>query len=152
LPLYHQFALEKFVALRAVGIAGLIAANDAEGVKRAAADWTDLAASADVGPIIINLMVYANATDTEAVRALGALALRDPAEMGLRENAVYALRSMHSQDALPALVALLDHQEERVRPYALSGLCLFVRNAPVVTPESVRSMSWLQSRKPSAVP
>jgi hypothetical protein len=148
LPVHRQFALDKSAALRAVGIRGLIAANDPEGVKRAAADWSELAASADVGPIASSLMGYSNDRDREAVRALGALALRDPAEPGLRESAVYALRAIHTKETLPALVALLDHKEERVRPYALSGLCLFVRNAPPVTSESIPSMSWLQSRQP----
>ena len=94
-------------------------------------------------------MSYSDDNDGEAERALGALALRDPAEPGLRQNAVYALRAIHTRETLPALIALIDDKEERVRPYALSGLCLFVRNAPTVTPQSVPSMSWLQSRPPT---
>ena len=149
LPFYRQFAKEKPAPLRAVGIAGLIAANDAEGVKLAAADWSELAQSADVGPLIASLMGYSNGMDPEAVRALGALALREHAEAGLRQSAVYALRAIHTREALPALVELLDDQDQRVRPYALSGLCLFVRNAPRITPEGVVSMAWLQSRQPA---
>ncbi|MBV9767959.1 MAG: hypothetical protein JOZ32_00165 [Bryobacterales bacterium] len=150
LAISQQFATEKSPTLRVIGIEGLIAANDPEGVKRAAAEWTELSAAADVNPIISSLMTYSNGDDGDAVRALGTLALRDPAQPGLRENAVYALRAIHTKDALPALIALLDHKEDRVRPYALSGLCLFVRNAPAVTPQSVPSMPWLQigSRTP----
>lgn len=148
LPVYGQFATEKSAPLRAVGIAGLIAANAPEGVKRAAADWSDLVASADTAPIINSLMGYSN-VDGDGVRALRTLALREPVQPGLRENAAYALRAIHTKEALPALVTLLDDKEERIRPYALSGLCLFVRNAPPVTPESVPSMSWLQSRQPA---
>jgi len=145
---YRQFALAQSAPLRALGIQGLIAANDPEGVKHAAAEWTDLAASADMNPIINILMVYSNG-DPDAVRALGTLALRDPAPDALRQNAAYALRAIHTKEALPALVALLDNKQERIRPYALSGLCLFVRNAPAVNAESVPSMSWMQSRKPA---
>ncbi len=148
LAVYHQLATEKLAPLRAMGIQGLIAANDPEGVKRAAADWSELRAAADVQPLIASLMSYSN-DDGAAVRALGALALCDPAEPGLRENAVYALRAIHTRETLPALVALLDRKEDRVRSYALSGLCLFVRNAPIVTPQSVPSMPWLQSRPPT---
>jgi hypothetical protein len=54
-----------------------------------------------------------------------------------------------ARETLPALIGLIDNKEERVRPYALSGLCLFVRNAPTVTPESVPSMPWLQTRPPT---
>jgi hypothetical protein len=148
LPMYSQFAIEKSASLRAVGIAGLIAANAPEGVTRAAADWSDLVASADTTPIINSLMGYSN-VDGDGVRALSTLALREPVQPGLRENAAYALRAIHTKEALPALVALLDHKDVRIWPYALSGLCLFVRNAPPVTPESVPSMSWLQSRQPA---
>ena len=149
LDVYRQLASAKSALLRALGIQGLIAANDPEGVKRAAADWTELSAAADVSPISNSLMAYSNGDDAEAVRSLGALALRDPSEAGLRANAVYALRAIHSKETLPALVALLDDKDDRVRPYALSGLCLFVRNAPNVTPKSVPSMSWMQARPPT---
>lgn len=44
---------------------------------------------------------------------------------------------------------VLDDRDDQVRPYALSGLCLFVRNAPTVTGQSVVLMSWLQSRQPA---
>jgi hypothetical protein len=78
LPVYRQFAADKSAPLRTVGIAGLIAANDPEGVKRAAADWSELAASADVAPIINTLMSYSNG-DGDDIRALGTLALRETA-------------------------------------------------------------------------
>ena len=147
--IYEQFAKEKSIPIRLAGIEGLIRANDPEGVKRAAMDWDDFASAADIQPLISSLMSYSNADDEEAVRALGALSIRDPAEPGLRQSTVYALRAIHSKQALPALIALLDDKEDRVRSYALSGLCLYVRNAPTVTPESVPSMSWLQSRPPT---
>ena len=110
----------------------MIAAGEPEGVIRAAAGWGDLAAGADVNPIVRNLMAYAN-EDPAGVRALSALALRDDARGALRQNAAYALRAIHTKETLPALIALLDDHDDRVQPYALSGLCLFVRNAPAVT-------------------
>jgi hypothetical protein len=94
-------------------------------------------------------MGYSNDADPDAIRALAALALRPNAEPALRQNASYALRAIHTKATLPALVALLDDKTERVQSYVLSGLCLFVRNAPSVTPQSVPSMSWLQIREPA---
>ena len=149
LPVYRQFALEESPHLRVIGIRGLIAADEPEGVKRAAADWSVIAAGADVQPIIGSLMSYSNAEDPTAVRALGALALRDDAPPGLRGSAVYALRAIHTKETLPALISLLDYKEETVQSYALSGLCLFVRNGPVVNGQSVPSMSWLSSQQPA---
>ncbi len=149
LPAYRRLAKEGAAPLRAVGISGLVAANEPEGVKLAAANWGELAASTDVSPLIANLMAFSNSTDPDAVRALADLAQRSGAEPALRENTAYALRAIHTKEALPAFVALLDQQNDRIRSYALSGLCLFVRNAPTITPESVPSMLWLQSRKPT---
>ena len=149
LPVYMEFAGDASPVLRAAGIQGLIAAGDPEGVKRAAADWDELAAAADVQPIAMSLMGYSNTADADAVRALGVLALRRDAGAGLRESAAYALRAIHTKEALPALAALLEDSGERVQSYALSGFCLFVRNGPTVTPQSVPSMSWMQSREPA---
>ncbi len=50
---------------------------------------------------------------------------------------------------MPALGALLETDDERIRINALSGLCLFVRNAPTVTLEAVVTMAWMQSRTPA---
>jgi hypothetical protein len=75
--------------------------------------------------------------------------LRDPAEPSLRANTSYALRAIHTREAVPALIGLLGFNEERIRINALSGLCLFVRNAPTMTPQAVVSMSWMQSRQPA---
>jgi hypothetical protein len=138
LPVYRQFATEQSPLLRAAGITGLIAANDPEGVKSAAADWTDLIA---VWPYAAgSLMSYTN-PDPAGVRALGSPALR--------EHASYALRAIHTKETLPALAALLDSKSSEIQSQAISGFCLFVRNAPAITPQSVPSMAWLQTRQPN---
>jgi hypothetical protein len=148
LPLYSQFAREQSSDLRELGIQGIIAANDPEGVKFAAADPTKLAATSPL--VAQNLMSYSN-VDPSGVRALGELAMRepDPSEQALHQSAVYALRAIHTKETLPALAALLDSKDQEIQSRALSGFCLFVRNAPPVTPESVPSMSWLQTRQPA---
>jgi hypothetical protein len=79
----------------------------------------------------------------------GNLARRGSAETQIRQNVSHALRAIHTKDAARALAVLLEVNNERVRIDALSGLCLFVRNAPTVTPQAVVSMSWMQSRKPA---
>jgi hypothetical protein len=45
-PVYREFSAAKSPHLRVVGIQGLIAASEPEGVKRAAADWDELAGMA----------------------------------------------------------------------------------------------------------
>jgi hypothetical protein len=138
LPIYRQLAAEQSLDLRAVGIQGLIAANEPEGPIQLASDWTKLtAANPQIG---MPLMSYTN-EDPSGVRALGSPALR--------EHAAYALRAIHTKEALPALAVLLDSKNAIIQSQALSGFCLFVRNAPIVTPQSVPSMSWLQTRQPA---
>jgi hypothetical protein len=149
LPAYREFSAADSPRLRALGIQGLIVSNEPDGVIQAAAHWDDLASKADLHPLINALMQYANDTDAAAIHALGVLALRRDAEAALRDNVAYALRAIHNRVALPGLVSLLDDPSDRARSYALSGLCLFVRNAPTVTPQSIPSMSWMQTREPA---
>jgi hypothetical protein len=146
---YRDFSADQSAPLRALGIQGLIEANDPEGITRAVANWDELVTSADVNPIVGSLMGYSNGSDGAAVHALGSLAMRENAELGLVQNVSYALRAIHTREAMPAHVALLDVIDERVRINALSGICLFVRNAPTVTPQAVISMSWMQSQQPA---
>ncbi|PWT90250.1 MAG: hypothetical protein C5B56_05760 [Proteobacteria bacterium] len=148
IPWYREFSGAGAARLRVVGIQGLIAANQPDGPVKAAADWADLAGKADIHPIVNAVMQYSN-EDPAAIGALAALAARPDAEAGLRENVAYALRAIHTRAALPGLAALLDDPSARARSYALSGLCLFVRNAPTVTPQSIPSMSWMQVRQPT---
>jgi len=57
-PVYKEFSAAESPHLRVVGIQGLIAASEPEGVKRAAADWDELAGRADGYEIINALMAY----------------------------------------------------------------------------------------------
>ena len=50
---------------------------------------------------------------------------------------------------MPALITLLDSGDPEVGGQALNGICLFVRNAPIVTPQSIPSGTWRQSREPA---
>jgi hypothetical protein len=146
LSVYRELAGDQIPELRVIGISGLISLNDPDGPKRAAAGWKELAASTDVRYLPNDLGSYCNASDREAVRALGSLAHLDPQ---LEQQASYALRAIHTKDAMPALVSLLDSGNVAVRKNALWGICLFVRNAPAVTRASVPSLAWMTSQQPA---
>jgi hypothetical protein len=146
---YRQLAEEQSPHLRSLAIAGLTGLNDPEGPKRAAAEFESLSKSVDVNPIVQSVMGYHNASDAGAVRAVAQLAAADASNAGLPENASYSLRVLHTKDAMPALVALLDSDEAAVRANALAGICLFIRNAATVTPDAVRTMAWMTSHEPT---
>jgi hypothetical protein len=144
--IYRELAVDKNPEMRVIGISGLISLNDPEGPKRAAAGWKELAASAGIRYLPNDLGSYCDTSDAEAVRALGSLAHLDPQ---LEQQASYALRAIHTKDAMPALVSLLDSGNPAVRKNALWGICLFVRNAPAVTQTSGPSMAWMASQQPA---
>ncbi|HZL57319.1 MAG TPA: HEAT repeat domain-containing protein, partial [Bryobacteraceae bacterium] len=146
IPVYREFASEKIAALSTLGISGLIENNQPDGVKLAAAEWNTLTPEGRAS-IVGSLMSYSNDSDSDAVRSLDRLAVND--DPGLRRNVTQALRAIHTKEALPALAVLLDDKTPGVSFVAAQGFCLFVRNAPIVTPDAVRSMAWTGSRAPA---
>lgn len=146
---WRSFARDSSPQLSVAGLAGLIEANDPGGVKLAAERWDELAAANNMQRLAGVLMGYSNDADPDAVRALASIALKCPPALYVRENASYALRAIHTKETIPALARLISDKDDLVRINALAGLCLFVRNAPVVTPQAVVSMAWMQSREPA---
>lgn len=151
LTIYRELASDQAGYLRGVGIAGLIAANDPAGPKQAAAEFRTLFHDAYVGPIAMSLMGYCNPEDGDAVLAVGRLATEnlDLNMPLLQKSAARALNAIHTKEAMPSLIALLDSDDTEVGGQAWNGICLFVRNAPIVTPQSIPSGSWRQSREPA---
>ena len=151
LAVYRELAADQAGYLRAIGIAGLIAANDPAGPKQAAAELRSLFREADLSPIAISLMGYRNPEDREAILALGRIATEfaDLDMPWLQKGAARALNSLHTKDTLPTLITLLDSDDAEVGGLALNGICLFVRNRPVLTPESIPTGSSRQSGEPA---
>jgi hypothetical protein len=148
---YRELASDPAGYLRAIGIAGLIAANDPAGPKLAAVEVRNLFREAYVSPIAMGLMGYRNPEDSEAILALGRIATEftDLDMPMLQKSAARALNALHTKETLPALIALLDSDDAEVGGLAMNGICLFVRNGPIVTPQSIPSGSWRQSREPA---
>lgn len=83
------------------------------------------------------------------VAALGRLATNNRVPAYVPRSAAYALRSIHSREALPYLVSLLDSGDAELRQHAFSGLSMFVENLGLVTPESVPPMTWARPVGPA---
>jgi hypothetical protein len=149
---HGEMASDGMPYLRAIGIAGLIADGDPAGPKQAAAEFRTLFHEAYIGDIESNLGGYTNADDPEAVRAIGRLATEyaDLDVLELERGAAESLRKIHSREAMPALMALLDSGDANIGGLALSGICLFVRNAPVLGPYFTPSqVPWMQTKEPA---
>jgi len=132
--------------LRAIGISGLLLSDDGasrrDGVLALAADrgmrWSGSAGA----NALANNLCTSRASDTESVIALGSTILKDSPD-GVARCAAYALRSVHTREALPYLVALLDHPDFNIRYDAGMGLASFANNLPVHNPKANASMDWL---------
>jgi hypothetical protein len=147
LGLYREMASDRPAYLRAIGIAHLIALNDPAAPKQAAAEFRDLVREAYVAPVAMSLNAYRNSDDIEALRAIGRLAtdyqyLDMPL---LTRSAVEALIAIHTKDTLPTLFTLLDSSDAVVVGRALNGICLFIRNSPIVRLGRVPMISMLQT-------
>ena len=151
LAVYRDAASDMSPYLRSIGITGLIVANDPAGPKQAAEEFRLLFREAYVGGIAAKLVGYRNPADPGAIAAIGRLATeyRDLDMPLLEWSAAEALNAIHTKDAMPWMIALLDSADERIGGLALNGICLFVRNSPIVTPESIPTQSWRQSREPT---
>lgn len=152
LPVYRELAAEPAGYLRGIGIAGLIAANDPAGPKQAAAEIRTLFHEAYVSPIGMSLWRYHNLSDPAAIVAIGRLATEsaDLDMLELQRSAARSLYNLHSRQALPALVALLDSSDPEVGGLALSGLCMFTRNAPLLNVNlNPSDFAWMKSIEPA---
>ena len=152
LTIHRELMAEPAGYLRAIGIAGLIAANDPAGPKQAAAEIHTLFREAYLTPIEMNLSGYHNLADPEAIIAIGRLATEtsDLDMPSLQRSATRALYNLHTKEAVPALVTLLDSSDPEVGGLALSGLCMFTRNAPLLNVNvSPSDPAWMKSREPA---
>jgi len=85
--------------------------------------------------------------DAEGLTALGRLATQS-GENSMTRPAAEALMMIHTKDAVPHLVRLLASKDTVLRGAAIRGLSMFVRGIPILTPENVRTMQYL-NEKPS---
>ncbi len=80
-------------------------------------------------------------SDPAGIAALGAIAQSGGAE-ALRGSAAQALMMIHTRDAIPHLAKLLSSTDPQLRNAAVRGLSLFVKGAPVLSGENVRSVAY----------
>lgn len=86
-------------------------------------------------------------SDPEGLAALGRLA-NDVGGSSLNHSAAEALMMIHTKGAVPQLVRMLTSKDVALRGMGIRGLSMFVRGVPILTPESIRTMKYLDE-KPS---
>ena len=112
----------------------------------------DLLATSRSFVLIVNTIMDMRNQDPLVVKTLGRLATSTKPLPRLRWSAAYALRAIHTKDALPYLAKLLDSENPELQALAVSGISSFANNLPVVTAEKVRTMEWMKPQGPPRYP
>ncbi len=131
-------------AISALGLGGLLGLDvDEDTIKRVEERLPALAATPGFHLIVANMEDVTN-SDPAVVDSLGRLATASTSSFELKRSAASALRSIHSQQAIPFLARLLDDQSPEIQSLGIAGLSAFVENLPLITPDSLSSMSWMR--------
>jgi len=144
--LYNRLSASGDMSRKILGLSGLIR----EGNIQALATAAQLAPS--LGNYQLELGVLSDAirnnfrsTDPSAIQSLGAITTASTdVDPYLRQGAAFALRAIHTQNALPYLAALLDDPDANLRAAGIGGLSCFANGLPIQTPANVVNMAYLQ--------
>ena len=134
--------------LQVLGLIGLVRQGDAASIERV----LELQAALRASKLRVHMVsAVRNVRDgtPRTVQALGRLATTSGVGSGLQMAACDALRSVHTKDSLPFLVALLDSPNAEIRHEGLAGISMFVENLPIQKAEMVPNMTWLRPQGPA---
>jgi hypothetical protein len=150
--LYQRMSVSSQTGEAILGLSGLIREGNAAALRTAIG----------IAPAFGNYLLEAGvlfesirdafrAIDSNSVNILGRTAV-DVTDLSLplREASAYALRSIHTVDALPYLGALLNDPDVSLQSEAVGGFSAFTNGLPVQTTACVPSLSCLQ-RSPAAL-
>jgi len=116
---YARFAKSPVVKLRGFGLAGLIAGGDVSAVQQYA---SEVVAFPHLD--VFDAILISPKPDPAAVAAYGSI-VASSAPWALKSDAAYALRVVHTREALPFLAALLDAEDSHLRYQGMAGLAEF---------------------------
>lgn len=125
--LYDRLAKSPEAALRVMGWAGKLRLGDLSALPRIEQDLPTLSNPIDFEPASVAINSFGDG-DPPTVQTLGRIATSAASSVSLRRAATYALFSIHTQETLPFLAALLSNADEWVRRFAMSGLAAFANS------------------------
>lgn len=110
--------------LRLLAIGCLIGISDGQSVIELKKELASSSASPLATTVATSLNAF-QSRDPQAVIALGDIARSSESRKEVQEAAAYALQTIHTSEAVPALRALLDSRHPLVRQFAIGGLSAF---------------------------
>src|SRR5439155_13110683 len=116
--------------LRALGLSRMIARGDTGALSQGAKEVSVLSKSRWGGVFVSSFSGF-RGKDPAAIRELGCITDASDSPIELRRAAAISLRAVHTKEAVPFLVRLLDSPDKDVRNNALHGLNAFVVGLPI---------------------
>jgi hypothetical protein len=142
--LYRRLAASRSGNRRILGLAGLIRQGSVDALSTAMLAPASLFASCplETGVLMLSIRDDFRAADAPSIAVLGQAAL--DSRGAFREVTAFALRSIHTVEALPYLAALMDDPDLKLRAEGIGGFSAFANGLPVQTPAGVPSLAYLQ--------
>lgn len=134
--------------LQVVGLIGLVQQGDAASLEQVPQFQEAMSASILSTQMVLAVQHVRDGAP-RTVEALGRLVTGPTVGVGIQAAAAEALRTIHTRESLPFLVAMLDSPSLKIRHQGLAGLSMFVLNLPIQTPEMGPSMTWLTPQGPA---
>ncbi len=134
--LFRRLAESSADGVRVIGLSCLIRQGDVNAL-RSAADQLPLFADMEGRVALTEAVSSFRGVNPMAVQALSDM-VRSPAsnrDWYMDRAAAYALFAIHSTEALPVLVQLLDHADATIRGWAMGGLSAYALGLPVINDE-----------------
>ncbi len=95
--------------------------------------------------VVAALMSSFRSTTSVGVSSLSWLAQSATAPAPVRQAAVWALKSIHTQSTLPFLASLLDSSDNSLKLAGAIGIAAFVNGCPVQGPWNMASLAFLNN-------
>lgn len=148
LAIFRKLNLSSNPRVASLGLAGLVMQNDDDALERVESSVSMVVQAGMLREVGEAVRMRID-TSPRNVAALGRLATGANIPEQLQFEAAWALQRIHSREAIPYLIRLLDSAHAGVRQFALSGLSLFAENLGVMTQDSIPTMAWLKPVGPT---
>jgi len=140
-----QFIANRFVAspqpdFQIAGLTALIPLQPSA-IASVAALWPSISSNPHRYDLVVAIRETFRDPSPASIQHLVQLASLSPE---MREAAIHAISSIHTQASLPFLASLLTSSDPKEQARGLFGLSSFANTCPAVTPANVVSMGYLQ--------
>ncbi len=129
---------------RAVAMAALLVRGDDGAAASLESVWPTISGVAEVADVVAALRDYYRSTTSQGIGALIGIAQSAAVPAAVRQAAVWALKSIHTQGTLPFLASLLDSDDGSLRLAGAIGIAAFVNGCPAQGPSNMPSLAFLK--------